>query len=144
MKFILNRPNARIILKFNLIKIKRTGIFAWLILNEEYTILDLSSVIVSFVGCILILKPQFYSGNHENFKDFEGKLIAILSSIFFALVIIVLRKIGDQSSVFENNYVFSFVSAYICGVLMPFNGVKEIHFRDIFFCILNGVISFLG
>ena len=131
-----------------------TGILSSIILKEKYTKYNFFTVLVSFTGVLLILKPPIIFGKSNNQESnaveenrLKGNFFAFISSILDSFVYIILRKIKSKSFVIETIQFFLFG---IC-ILSPFGmfnqnqiipGNKQI--ISILFLVIVGYLSQLS
>ncbi|XP_072176372.1 solute carrier family 35 member G1-like [Diadema setosum] len=75
-----------------------TGIFAWVIMGERYTLVDATLAVIAIFGVALIARPSFLFGDlvaaPKEGNTLLGVLAALLSAFCAATVFVITRKLG--------------------------------------------------
>nr|XP_054769891.1 solute carrier family 35 member G1-like [Lytechinus pictus] len=80
-----------------------TGFFAWMLLGEKFTLVDVGLAVFALVGVVLIARPSFLFGNLVQVEvSGEGNTVlgvvcALISALFVAIVFVLIRKLGGIS-----------------------------------------------
>ena len=119
------------------------GILAYFLLNDPYTIRDITKAIISIIGLLLIVKPPFiwhflYDSVKliENPNDKLGKIVIFFGSFCFAGLIIIMRYIRNSVSPLNNVVSFNLCNAFFSFIFMQFYLQKEIGFRNFILLII--------
>ncbi len=83
-------------------------IFAFFLLKEKLSKVQVPALIIAFIGACLVIKPQF---TFEAIPAFSGLLSAILAGAAYTLV----RYLGDKEEASTIVFYFSFVSV-VCSI----------------------------
>lgn len=111
-------------------------IFCAIFLKEKIKPVQAISLIVAFIGCLFIIKPQFT-------VDIVPYLIGFLSAIFAAGAYTVLRVLGDKEKYYTIVFYFSFFSTV---VLLPFVilNYEPMTIQQTIYLLLAGVFASFG
>ncbi|XP_071499577.1 solute carrier family 35 member G1-like [Diadema antillarum] len=75
-----------------------TGIFAWIIMGERYTLVDATLAVIAIFGVALIARPSFLFGDlvaaPKGGNTLLGVLTGLLSAFCIATVFVITRKLG--------------------------------------------------
>ena len=80
-----------------------TGILAWLLLGEKFTIVDAIFAVIAVTGILLIAKPSFIFGNifgHDSTGEGNtllGIACAVIGAICASMVFVSVRKLGGMN-----------------------------------------------
>lgn len=79
-----------------------TGVFAWIILGEKFTLMDAALSVFALVGILLIARPSFIFGDLRAASSQDGNALfgviaAVVGAIFIAIVFVLIRKLGGIS-----------------------------------------------
>nr|XP_054769890.1 solute carrier family 35 member G1-like [Lytechinus pictus] len=78
-----------------------TGFFAWILLGEKFTLVDVGLAVLALVGIVLIARPSFLFGNFGEASGERntvfGVVAALLAALFASLVFVLIRKLGGIS-----------------------------------------------
>ncbi len=117
-----------------------TAIFAFLILKERLTFSIISSVIVGFIGVILISNPE--TSNLKTINIIYG----ILSGVFASLAFISIRALRGYFD--DLTIMLSFgVIASLMGLVLIFftqDGFSSLNFKNWFFIFVVGISGTIG
>ncbi|KAJ51799.1 drug/metabolite transporter (DMT)-like permease [Clostridium tetanomorphum] len=108
-------------------------IFAVWFLEEKLSKVQVPSLILAFLGVILIIKPKFD-------MSVLPAIIGVLSAIFAAAAYTIVRYLGNKESSYTVVFYFSFISTLICLPLMMVN-FQPLSFKQLVFLILSGVFA---
>lgn len=111
-------------------------IFCAIFLKEKIKPMHAIALIIAFVGCLFIIKPQLT-------VDVFPYLIGFLSAIFAAAAYTVLRVLGNREEFYTIVFYFSFFSTVI---LLPFVllSYEPMELSQLIYLILAGVFACFG
>ncbi|MEG0005516.1 MAG: DMT family transporter [Clostridium sp.] len=111
-------------------------IFCSIFLNEKVSRVQWAALLVAFIGCLLIIKPQLNI-------EILPYLIGFISAIFAAGAYTVLRVLKDKEEYYCVVFYFSFFST---AVLLPFVlfNYQPMTMEQTIFLVLSGVFACIG
>jgi len=100
------------------------AVLAWLIFKEKMTTQIVLGIVMAVLGSMLLVGESFELGNPTNLK---GDLYALLSAVFYALFIMVTKKLRDQFSTptimmwsgFSGVYTLAIIAVVFHSALTP-------------------------
>ncbi len=117
-----------------------TAIFAWLFLREKITIAMVGSVIIGFIGVLLISNPETSN------LPFINIICGILSGVFTSLAFISIRSLRgyfDDLSIMFSFGLFSMLFGFIA-VLVAQDSWSVLNVKDYIFIVLVGIAGTVG
>ncbi len=99
------------------------GIFGALLYKEPYKLIHIITTIISFVGILLIFKPEFLFGsgyhneNKERFDEyFLGLCLILLNTVLGSFIILTIRELRNRSNVIVLVFYFNLFTLIFGGV----------------------------
>lgn len=128
-----------------------TGIFAWILLGERFTLVDMALALLTLVGIVLIARPSFLFGNiaepSGDGNTLLGIIAALVGAIFASMVFVLIRKLGGISvHPLTQIWFFGLIGFTLTTVLTAVLGIWVIPRcgRDRFVLIVVGVLGFVA
>jgi drug/metabolite transporter (DMT)-like permease len=141
-----------------------TALFAFIFLKESMNISHLFSTLVTLIGLVFIARPAFLFGQlatkssniENNWHFYLGLCLALLSTVFFGLAFIFIRKLSTVKVHFSVCLFYlssiGFVLSVLNSIILYFTGnsyqdlpIELIYIkRDAGIAVLAGVINFFG
>ena len=123
-----------------------TGFLAWLLVKEYYPFYEKLSALISAVGVILMIRPDFIFGDHDNGDTRQyAALICLLVSLLLSLNGIFIKLTGKSvhpiTMVLFGVVFSSVLSPFACLIFEGFEGPGWIELLQIF---LMALFNFFG
>jgi len=127
-----------------------TGILAIFLLSEVYDTRLLLTTLFSFIGVMLISKPDFIFGtraapiNGEKSYDKKslGIILLLITSVIASFAQIIIKKLGNMSNPCTTALYLGIVGVFGAPILQIINGVRDIYLEDIFHLMIVGVLRY--
>ncbi|XP_072176282.1 solute carrier family 35 member G1-like [Diadema setosum] len=128
-----------------------TGIFAWIIMGERYTLVDATLAVIAIFGVVLIARPSFLFGDlvgaRKEGDTLLGVLAALLCAFCAATVFVLTRKLGGIK-VHPLTQIMAFGSAGSVLTAIATTALGEWRIpqcgRDRLILIFIGIVGFLA
>ena len=124
------------------------GILGALFYSETYKLIHVITGVLSFIGIILIFKPNFLFGNPPESEIHDqyviGVILIIIQTILGAFIQLTIRALRDRSNVLVLVFYYSFINIIISGVGQIVETVRVLSLLEYFLAILIGIVCFGG
>ena len=125
------------------------GVFGALFYNEPYTFINIITTLMSFIGVIFIMKPDFLFGDTANDSNksseyFLGMILALGNSVVQSIIQLTIRALKDRTNVMIVVFYFNFFNSIFAGIGQVFESTKVLSFYDWFLLFLIGVIGWVA
>ncbi|XP_078484619.1 solute carrier family 35 member G1-like [Ciona intestinalis] len=121
--------------------------FAFIILKERPTVLDIIFSIVIIAGVVLIAQPPFLFNSSLTYdsKRLYGTLFGALGACALGLVYVFIRKLGNRTHPTMNVFYFSFAGMVGSLTLTPLLGTFKLPcMHDVIYLLFVGLLSLSG
>ena len=121
-------------------------IFARIFLKEPFKIINLSLLLVTLVGVLLIVRPTFLFGSFvENPMHWKGPILALISTLLSSNIYVVLRRLKDVHHTITMAVFSVLASGFTSAIIISTHDAccpKSL--LHISLVIINGLLSYLG
>lgn len=126
-----------------------TGIFARIFLKEPFRILEMSVVLLSAVGVVIVSQPAFlFPSNRSGVENsLKGIISALSTMILTSLIFVVMRAMGKQNiRPFQTVLYFTFIGGLLLSAFNMVSGIWTIPQCGMvrYSMVALGVIGFFG
>jgi len=124
-----------------------TGILAVFLLSEVYDMRLLFTTLFSFIGVMLISKPDFiFGGSGSSGKAYDQKslgiILLLITSVIASFAQIIIKKLGDLSNPCTTALYLGIAGVFGAPILQIMSGVNQIYLEDILHLAIVGVLRY--
>lgn len=125
------------------------GVLGVLFYKEKYTIFHFLTTIISFVGVLLIMKPDFLFGesntsSDNNYNYIIGVSLALGNAVFNSMVALTIRELKDKTNILIIVFYFNFFNLLLAGLGEVFESAKALSFNEWILMILIAIVGWIG
>jgi len=123
-----------------------TALLAICFCKEKYDFTLFLTTVFSFAGVVLISKPEFIFGAHQDDYQFPfrtlGIMLTLLGSAAMAVSQILIKKLGSVSDAYSTAMYLGIVFVVMAPIFQTIQGIKFPNMTDMMWMLLIGIVRY--